>query len=104
MSNDTDKINLQDHDLLIAVYTLQQEFNRRLDEYIKIDNEKHTRTTSEIQSLNIAQTRVDGEITSMKGMWNTLDERIDSIDTLNKWLSVAALIGAIAAVTIGLIK
>jgi hypothetical protein len=103
--SDTDPstINMQDHDLLIATYTLQRELIRRFDDYIKSNDALHQRTSEELRSFGLNQVKLDGELVTVKGLWNSLDERVDRVENLNKWLSAAALIGAIVATAISLI-
>ena len=107
-------INMKDHDILIATYTLQQEMIRRLDEYIKSNDERHQHTNDEMNATRRAQVRIDGDIVSVKGMWNSLDEKVDrevgqlgerlsKVEVNSKWFNVAAIIGSIIAGAISIL-
>lgn len=102
---DTDrKIIMKDHDVLIAVYTLQQEMNRRFDAYIQSNDERLTNQSREIGEMSRTLIRVDGDIAQMKGMYSNLDERIDKLESKNLWMTAAAYIGVIIAGVIAWFK
>ena len=99
----SEQINLKDHDILIATYTLQQEIIRRFDDYIKSNEEIHARTATEMNELSRNQIKTDGEILSLKGMVSNLDERVDKSESNNRWMSVAAIIGSIIAAALSIL-
>lgn len=92
-----EKMQFKDHDILIAVHTLQQEMMRRLDEQSKAYDLRHAAHEREIHAISINQTQVNGDITSVKGMVNSLDERIDRLESKNLWLTAGSYIGVIVA-------
>ena len=97
-------IDLKDHDILIATYTLQKELMRRFDDYVKANDELHKETSSKISEMGKSQIRVDGDITILKGMFSTLDERLDELEKKNIIMSAAAGIGALIAGAIAWLK
>lgn len=99
-----EKIIMKDHDILIAVYTLQTDMIRRFDDYIKTNNERIDKTNQELGAVSREQIRVSGDITSIKGTISNLDERIDKLEAKNMWMIVASYIGAIVAGTIAWFK
>jgi hypothetical protein len=102
---DTDrKIIMKDHDVLIAVYTLQQEMNRRFDEYMKSNDARLVVQDKEMSEMGRTLIRIDGDITSIKGMFSNLDERIDKLEGKNLWMTVGAYIGVIVAGVIAWFK
>ena len=102
---DTDrKIILKDHDVLIAVYTLQQEMNRRFDEYMKDNNARLAATDKEVGDMGRTLIRVDSDLAQIKGMYNNLDERMDRIESKSIWMNVGGYIGVIVAGVIAWFK
>ena len=102
---DTDrKIIMKDHDVLIAVYTLQQEMIRQLSEYIKSNDERHRTTEKEVSEMSRTIIRLDGDITSVKEMFHSIDERVDKLESKNLWMTVGAYIGVIVAGVIAWFK
>ena len=102
---DTDrKIIMKDHDVLIAVYTLQQEMNRRFDAYIESNDKRLASYSQEIGEMGRTLIRLDGDITQVKGMFSNLDERIDKLESKNLWMTAAAYIGVIVAGVIAWFK
>lgn len=102
---DTDKrIITKDHDILIAVYTLQTDMMRRLDEYMKTNNERIDKTNQELGAVSREQIRVSGDITNIKGNINSLDERIDRLEAKNLWMTGASYVGVIVAGAIAWFK
>jgi hypothetical protein len=99
-----DKIIMKDHDILIAVHTLQTEMMRRWDEYAKTNDARHEQTSRELGEISRTQIKVDGDITSVKGMFNTLDERVDKLESKNLWMTIASYIGIIIAGVIAWFK
>ena len=113
MAANTD-INMKDHDILIATYTLQQELIRRFDDYIKSNEARHTQTEKELSEAGRHRTRIDGEISSLKGAISNSDEklsnrivamedRIEKAEVSSRWLNVAAVVGSIIAGTISIL-
>jgi len=107
-------INMKDHDLLIASYTLQQEMIRRLDDYIKSNDELHRQASTERHEVKTAQVKLEGQLTTVKGLWSNLDEKVDreceqvndrlsKVENNSKWFSVAAIIGSIIAGAISIL-
>lgn len=107
-------INMKDHDILIATYTLQQELVRRFDEYIKSNDERHQRASVELNETRRKQVQFDGEIVNVKGLVSNLDEKIErECEQMNKrvsksegdakWFNVAAIIGSIVAGAISIL-
>jgi len=102
---DTDrKIIMKDHDVLIAVYTLQQEMNRRFDAYIESNDKRLASYSQEIGEMGRTLIRLDGDISQVKGMFSNLDERIDKLESKNLWMTAAAYIGVIVAGVIAWFK
>ena len=102
---DTDrKIIMKDHDVLIAVYTLQQEMNRRFDAYIESNDKRLASYSQEIGEMGRTLIRLDGDITQVKGMFSNLDERIDKLESKDLWMTAAAYIGVIVAGVIAWFK
>jgi hypothetical protein len=102
---DTDKkIIMKDHDVLIAVYTLQQEMNRRFDEYMKANDARLVLQDKEVSEMGRTLIRIDGDIATIKGMFSNLDERIDKLESKNLWMTAAAYIGVIVAAVIAWFK
>ena len=102
---DTDrKIIMKYHDVLIAVYTLQQEMNRRFDAYIESNDKRLASYSQEIGEMGRTLIRLDGDITQVKGMFSNLDERIDKLESKNLWMTAAAYIGVIVAGVIAWFK
>lgn len=102
---DTDrKIIMKDHDVLIAVYTLQQEMNRRFDSYIQSNDERLSVQSKEVSEIGRTLIRLDGDIAQIKGMFSNLDERIDKLENKNLWMTVGAYVGVIVAGVIAWFK
>lgn len=95
---------LKDHDLLVATYTLQQELSRQFGEYIRANDERVRNNDKAIQAASLNQARMDGEILSIKGMIDRLDERIDSQEKTSLWMNVGGYIGIIVAGVIAWFK
>lgn len=99
-----EKMIFKDHDILIAVHTLQQEMMRRFDENTKANELRHTEHEREIRTIALNQAKLDGDITSIKGMYNSLDERIDGLENKNIWMTGASWIGIVIAGVIAWFK
>jgi peptidoglycan hydrolase CwlO-like protein len=95
---------MKDHDVLIAVYTLQQEMNRRFDSYIQSNDERLSAQSKEVSEIGRTLIRLDGDIAQIKGMFSNLDERIDKLENKNLWMTVGAYIGVIVAGVIAWFK
>ena len=95
---------LRDHDLLVATYTLQQELSRQFGEYIRANDERVLANDKQIQSVNINQARLDGEILSIKGLISRLDERIDEQERRSLGMNVGGYVGIIIAGVIAWFK
>lgn len=99
-----EKMIMKDHDILIAVYTLQQEMTRRFDSYIESNNDRIGKNEQELQAVAREQIRVSGEITSLKGMYNSLDERMDKFEAKSFWMDATGYLGILIAGVIAWFK
>jgi hypothetical protein len=99
-----EKIVLKDHDILIAVHTLQTEMMRRFDDYAKVNDERHSSHVRELHTLSIDQVKINGDIAQIKGMYSTIDERIDKLEAKNLWMTAGSYLGVIVAGTIAWFK
>ncbi len=104
LTSTQDKINMKDHDILIAVHTLQMESMRRFDDYLKSNEERHRSNEREVGEMARNLIRTDGDITQIKGMVNALDERIDKLESKNLWMTAGSYVGVIIAGVIAWLK
>lgn len=104
LSDTNEKIVMKDHDILIAVHTLQTELIRRFDEYIKSNDARHQQNEKEMGQIAKAQIRLDGDIINIKGMISNLDERIDKQEIKSFRMDAAGYVAVIIAGAIAWFK
>lgn len=100
MTNSTNNelaIGREDHDILIEVRTVVKKMEQTLDKSTEANEARHVAHEKELRQLYITNTQQDGDIASMKGMINTLDERIDELEKKNILMAGASWIGIIIA-------
>lgn len=88
-----------DHDLLVRNVTLQEVLIRRVEEYIKSNNERLETTERGLKEISINQVRLDGDITTIKGWQSSLEDKLENLEKKQGRMDVISYaIGAIAAV------
>ena len=104
MGDTGEKIIMKDHDILISVHTLQTEMIRRMDGYIESNNQRILQTEREMSELSKHQVKIDGEIVSLKGMYSSIDERMDKSEAKSFWMDAVGYLGILIAGVIAWFK
>lgn len=95
------QVNMKDHDVLIAVFTMQQEMSRRMDEDRRAAQERGLTLAGEMKAIAIEQARIATEITNFKSNAQEMDKRIDNLERKSQNMDIisyalAAIAGLIA--------
>lgn len=99
-----DRINMKDHDILVSTHTLMGELMRRFESYIETNNARLIQTERGMSEIAKNQVRLDSENVSIKGMYNSLDERMDRFESKSFWMDAAGYIGVVVAGVIAWFK
>jgi len=101
LTDTNEKIVYKDHDILIAVHTLQQESLRRADEDRRASVERGNQITLELRAIAVEQARISTEVTNFKNDHTDLTKRLDNLEAKSTRMDIisyilASLAGVIA--------
>jgi len=104
LTDTNEKIVYKDHDILIAVHTLQQESLRRADEDRRASVDRGNQITLELRSIAVEQARISTEVINFKQDHSELNKRLDNLEAKSVRMDIVSYILASIAGVIAWFK